>query len=597
MVCKASRASRGNDMMCASSGEQNALKRLPPPSEKRENHRARNFKSNEEGGMTIIALFVFILMLCMGGISVDLMRHELERAQIQATLDAAVLAGAGAPAGATEDDIREIVTDFFVKSGKGDYLNDIGDGDIVAHLNSRSVHATAGMTMNTYLMKLMGVHTLSASGASTAAVRTPKLEISLVLDVSGSMSGTKLANLQVAAKEFVTTILNTSAPGTSSISIVPFSWGTSPGPAIYSAMAANIETTHTYSSCLRFSADDYAVPYIDPTPDASGPHYMQQIYTAVYGGFDALSSGWRGCFNNNYAEILAYSMSEADLHAKIEQLTASGNTSGHIGMKWGAALLDPAFRPVAGSLINQGVMDASLNNVPAAYGEPDTRKIIVMMGDGANTNSYYFDANSNYRGPGSNLYRVVYQDMQFAYARNLYNSRISYDQSLCTDRRWECHYEPSGPEQNSYYLRNGTSYYSIDDANWVSQTTFDGLSTTIPGYIDSIQLDWEEAWGHMSPDYYRSITGDSGPWNDYVGSETEYGSTKNTHMRSICSATKNQGVTVYTIGFEVPENGTAETELRNCASTTQNYYRASGVNISDAFGSIASNVQSLRLTQ
>ena len=51
------------------------------------------------------------------------------------------------------------------------------------------------------------------------------------------------------------------------------------------------------------------------------------------------------------------------------------------------------------------------------------------------------------------------------------------------------------------------------------------------------------------------------------------------------------------IGFEVPENGTAETELRNCASSVINYYRASGVNISDAFGSIASNVQNLRLTQ
>jgi hypothetical protein len=68
-------------------------------------------------------------------------------------------------------------------------------------------------------------------------------------------------------------------------------------------------------------------------------------------------------------------------------------------------------------------------------------------------------------------------------------------------------------------------------------------------------------------------------------------------MSNICTATKGQGVTVYTIGFEVPENGTAETELRNCASSVVNYYRASGVSISDAFGSIASNVQNLRLTQ
>ena len=159
--------------------------------------RTAAFGNEEDGGMTIIALFVFILMLTMGGISVDLMRHEMERTQLQATLDGAVLAGAGAPAGATEAEIRAIVEDFVTKSGRGEYLNELGDGDIIATLNSRSVTASAGMTMNTYIMKLMGVNTLTAVGGATAEVRTPKLEVSLVLDVSGSMSGAKLANLKV----------------------------------------------------------------------------------------------------------------------------------------------------------------------------------------------------------------------------------------------------------------------------------------------------------------------------------------------------------------------------------------------------------------
>ncbi len=186
-------------------------------------NRTVGFREEEDGGMTIIALFVFILMLCMGGISIDLMRHELERTQIQATLDGAVLAGAGAPAGATDAEIRAIVEDFFHKSGRGDYLNDLGDDDIVATLNSRRVTASADATFNTYIMKLMGVNTLTAVGGATAEVRTPKLEVSLVLDVSGSMSGAKLANLKVAAKEFVSTLLASSDPGGSVISIIPFS--------------------------------------------------------------------------------------------------------------------------------------------------------------------------------------------------------------------------------------------------------------------------------------------------------------------------------------------------------------------------------------
>ena len=152
-----------------------------------------------------------------------------------------------------------------------------------------------------------------------------------------------------------------------------------------------------------------------------------------------------------------------------------------------------------------------------------------------------------------------------------------------------------------FYLQSGTNYYSVQESSWLSQAEYDARVDAGNGdpllEVTERRLDWEEAWGYMTPDYYRDITGNSGPWNDYVGSEAESGSIKNGYMSSICTATKDQGVTVYTIGFEVTPNGTAETELRNCASSTLNYYAASGVNISDAFGSIASNIQSLRLTQ
>ena len=75
------------------------------------------------------------------------------------------------------------------------------------------------------------------------------------------------------------------------------------------------------------------------------------------------------------------------------------------------------------------------------------------------------------------------------------------------------------------------------------------------------------------------------------------GSMKNTRMASACTATKTKKVVVYTIGFEITAGGTAETELKACATSHSNYYRAEGVNINDAFNSIATNIQNLRLTQ
>ena len=82
------------------------------------------------------------------------------------------------------------------------------------------------------------------------------------------------------------------------------------------------------------------------------------------------------------------------------------------------------------------------------------------------------------------------------------------------------------------------------------------------------------------------------------------GSQKNTRMDNVCGAAKNNGVVIYTIGYEVPKDGTAETSLKKCATgydpiekSTAYYYSVDGLDISDAFGSIAGNVQALRLTQ
>ncbi len=569
------------------------------------------FRDDEEGAATILVLFFFLFMFVMAGLGVDTMRQEMERAHLQATLDAAVLAGAGAPPGTDKAEVKAIIEDYFTKSDMASYLHDIdvdgeGDDDIVTSLNSTMVRASASMTLDTYMMKLSGVDQLSAYGTAAAEVRTPKLEIVIVLDVSGSMKGDKLLNLQAAAKEFVTTVLNGSEPGNVVISIVPFSWSVTPGWTIFDALA--VDRAHNYSTCLKFKDNDYNHATLTTGASAlsSGIPVDHMIYTSVYGGFDSLNLEWRSCYPDSYMEIMPYSISETALHAKIEALEASGNTSGHQGMNWGAALLDPSFRAVSADLIASGEVDSSLSTVPSNYNEAETLKIIVMMGDGANTTSYFFDKSSpKYRGAHSDLYHVKYQDRVFKYAYHEYKHTKSDDESKCGKVKWTCVYEANGPEMSVYYLRDAADdrFYAAeaDDPevadNWISTSEFNDLENTLEGYISTEQLTWEMAWGLMTPEYYGDITGDWGPWNDYVGSESLSGSDKNTRMLGVCTATKTEGVIVYTIGFEVPAGGTAETTLSSCASTLNHYYPASGTDISAAFNSIASNVQNLRLTE
>ena len=558
--------------------------------------RARRFRNDEDGAIVAFTLFALIIMLIMGGIAIDVMRHEMERARLQNTLDTAVLAAVGAPYGSKPKDILQ---DYFAKAETRASLNEISDDDIVQTLNTSKLSASAQMTIDTHLMKLTGVKQLSAVAASTAERRVPMLEVSLVLDVSGSMDqNRRLINLKKAGKQFISSILNSSAQGDSVVSIIPFSWDVAPGPDIFAAL--NVDVRQNYSTCLRFDTSDFDATAIDPKVEQ-----MQMIYTSRDDhGFDNLNRVWRSCYTDDYIEIMPYSISEAALHAKIDSLKAGGNTAGEMGMKWGAALLDPMFQGVKTALNtpdanNIKVVDDLVGDVPAAYDQPDTLKVIVMMGDGENTYSHQFPKNSQFRGPDSFLHRVTWQGQTFKYAYKInQRSRTSTYESYCRYSDWECVYEST--TQSVYYLYNPlrNEYLNLENDTTIPAWQFSRLPSDLDGFLSREQLSWEMAWGMMSPGFLAKKFNYYTAKNEFEGSSNRvHGWMKDQRMSAICTAIKDKGVVVYTIGFEVPKGGHAEKELRACASSQAHYYRAEGISISDAFNSIALNVINLRLTQ
>ncbi|MEP2184756.1 Tad domain-containing protein, partial [Roseibium sp.] len=54
----------------------------------------RRFAREEDGLVTLFAILMILLMILLGGVGVDLMRHERERSRVQAVADRAVLAAA-----------------------------------------------------------------------------------------------------------------------------------------------------------------------------------------------------------------------------------------------------------------------------------------------------------------------------------------------------------------------------------------------------------------------------------------------------------------------------------------------------------------------
>jgi hypothetical protein len=174
----------------------------------------------EDGTITTFALMIFILMVAVAGIAIDIMRYETQRVQLQYTLDRSVLAAASVTQPLNPVDVVE---NYFEISGLENYRLTI---DVEEGLNFRRVEAYAELEINTLFMHMFGVRVLTSPAEGAAEERIRNVEVSMVLDISGSMGwNSKLTNMQNAAREFVTTVLqaNESDSGNLvSISIVPY---------------------------------------------------------------------------------------------------------------------------------------------------------------------------------------------------------------------------------------------------------------------------------------------------------------------------------------------------------------------------------------
>jgi Flp pilus assembly protein TadG len=72
------------------------------------------FRREEDGSIILFSLFLFVLMILIGGMAVDLMRFETRRVHVQNTLDSAMLAAADLD---QDLDPEAVVRDYFAKAG------------------------------------------------------------------------------------------------------------------------------------------------------------------------------------------------------------------------------------------------------------------------------------------------------------------------------------------------------------------------------------------------------------------------------------------------------------------------------------------------
>lgn len=315
---------------------------------------------------------MFFMILMAGGVGVDLMLNEMKRTQLQHTIDRAVLAAADLE---QTLDPTAVVNDYFAKAGMAELLTGV---EVDRGLDYKIVSATAESTTDTIFMNLLGVEGLTAPAAGRAEERVGQVEISMVLDISGSMRwNNKMTNMRDAGVVFLNTVLTENTQDLVSVSVVPYTAQVNAGPAIYNAL--NVTHRHDFSHCLEFLNSEFNTTALNTGRVWEQMQHMEWSSRSTIG---PLSNP--GCPRHSYERITAHSQNLSALSTQIGQLQARANTSIHLGMKWAAALLDPSFRPVANQLVTGGQMPSVFSGRPHDFDDPDTLKTIVLMTDGQN---------------------------------------------------------------------------------------------------------------------------------------------------------------------------------------------------------------------
>jgi Flp pilus assembly protein TadG len=533
----------------------------------------KQFAKDEDGALTIFGLYMLIVMIMVGGIATDIMRHDAIQSQLQGTADRAALAAADLD---QTLDGKAVVADYFAKANLTEFLKT--PVVVQGGLNWREVTVEANVNMQTYFMGWSGVKTLPVQVKSIATERVTDIEISLVVDVSGSMNNNnRLTNLKTAANSFFDSVIkNTVDPnlGMTSVSIIPYNQGVNVGPTILKHYTPS--TAHDESQCIRFTSNQFNSRGLSTT------NTINRLAHFAWGSnnFNPIPFGWWECVPDPKIHIMPFSMDKAKLKAKINGLYGNGNTAVDVGMKWGSIMLDPSVRPVIDKLVTENVPGSTTEKVvnshfsgrPVSYTNQENMKVIVLMTDGVNTRQY--DLKNTYKFNNSPIY--------YSPSYDEYMVRIGSNPS---NKRW---YYPNEPE--TVYWNGSREPDNGEFRNFKRS--------------DAIRLKYHDVYKLYAIDdvahHFFLDAGDTNLYDKHKNARTTITDNENdgkadANLNRICNAVKLKNTVIFTIAFEAPTD--AEKEMRKCASSDGHYFDVDGTDINTAFRSIASQINQLRLSQ
>lgn len=589
-----------------------------------------------------------LVLMTVGG--VDIHRASTVRVNLQDALDAAALAAARSPATAPAD-IQAIGLKNLKANLKAypnitlleDQTSFILNADQIvvadAKVNVKAIVANLvlppyGQFMDDYL---------PVAAHSEVNRSSKNLEVALVLDITGSMAGQKLTDMKSAAKQLVDIVVqDLQSPWYSKMSLVPYSLGVNMGAYANTARGAAVQSVNI--SNLRWGAGTRrnisAVNKTTGVITSNGHGFVNGDIVWVWN-----ASGMTQINNRRYriasaaTNTFKLEWDNAGVWTAVDMSSWSNySNNGRVQKCFRTAdcFVQITTASNHGLVTGNGVYITDVGGATQANSKgywatrvDDTNYHIGVVG--ATWGTYTANTGKSWCGEYGCQWRVYLDNT------NTIDWKTATD---CSSERFGAQkFSDVAPTSAKVGFNYQRALDDCPDSAMIPLTTSKtNLKNTIDAFVAegttaghigaawgwyTISPSWNAVWPSSGAGAYNdedllkavilmtdgefNVTYCSGVYSsdspnasdtDKIRSCNAPNGSAFAQAEALCNAMKNQGVLVYTVGFQVPTNGPAADIMRNCATRAEMaYLPASGADLTEAFKAIGRDITRLRISK
>ncbi|HEX4298069.1 MAG TPA: ubiquitin-activating E1 FCCH domain-containing protein [Devosia sp.] len=255
------------------------------------------FRKDERGAFMVLFAVLALVLIATSGAVVDFTNTETARSRAQTALDAAALA--------LQTQMSTQTTTQLKTKAQAILTQHLNDTTITATVNSVTVDTVAGkidlaasLTVPTYFVQLVGVHSISSNLTSEATRGSKDIEVSVALDTTGSMAGEKITELINATNTLIDLVVQTTqTPTYSKMAIIPWTQGVNVGSAYATSIRGPVTGSTPITAATWMSGTNYTVsaitkanPAVITTSAANGFAAGSYIYLSNISGMTQVSN-------------------------------------------------------------------------------------------------------------------------------------------------------------------------------------------------------------------------------------------------------------------------------------------------------------------